>query len=276
MKTHNCNLSESRCIDIPGAFKCVCNAGYIQINDYQCKERRSCETEGHQVCNSTVGQCVDQPGGNFQCRCDFGYTLTKDNQCEDVDECWYHHLCNLGMRFECRNTDGSYDCVCVDSDLDYKDFQYQVPCEDINECQVYKANDCDLTTTRCENLDGSYRCNCLILYERINHTSCRGTPFYDNAHWLSEASHLKSACRGLLSAALAQQSDACQAHQRFVGCVEDYFILRRRADLPFSYFVQRLLKLAFPSLKAQLQEDCKPRYYEDFLHKIVNSETLLF
>lgn len=117
-------------------------------------------------------------------QCDEGYEWTN-GQCEDIDECEnvtedvdFSNFFSMGgsgggvctgKGFECKNTPGSYQCVCS---AGYKlDMMTRKKCYDRNEC---KYNDgrgpCD---HECKNTEGSFLCRCDSGYELDeNNTSC--------------------------------------------------------------------------------------------------------
>ena len=94
---------------------CWSNKHHIDMTDVD-----EC-AEGMSTCDPISTECVNVPGGYF-CRCRHGFrsndsSLTADGgpqwSCIDVDECsgWGGgHRCPTGAT--CRNTAGSYDCVC--------------------------------------------------------------------------------------------------------------------------------------------------------------------
>ena len=72
-------------------FECVCDAPYIT------KDKNSCE------CPTGF---TDLPNNPFE---------SQYLSCEDIDECDIGNDCNVNAM--CSNTDGSYDCKCIDGFL---------------------------------------------------------------------------------------------------------------------------------------------------------------
>ena len=83
--------------------------------------------------------------------------------CEDIDECDLGmHNCNLQTQ-NCSNTEGSFECVCLDGfkesyNIDSQGNQTLAACVDIEECKTNldKCGD----NTDCVELYGSYMCEC--------------------------------------------------------------------------------------------------------------------
>lgn len=73
-----------------------------QIKTHTCLDSQRCDnTMGSYICSRITG-------------CGTGYTLNyASGHCEDDDECALgtHHCDQLGPKFECKNTLGSYRCV---------------------------------------------------------------------------------------------------------------------------------------------------------------------
>ncbi|XP_066279380.1 latent-transforming growth factor beta-binding protein 1-like isoform X1 [Branchiostoma lanceolatum] len=70
---------------------------------------------------------------------------------EDINECkLFNNPCNNAM---CRNTPGSYVCICPDG---YFLNEQELTCTDINECAQFPCG-----SGTCLNLPGSYECSCL-------------------------------------------------------------------------------------------------------------------
>lgn len=87
--------------------------------------------------------------GSYLCACDYGFTLAKDNRsCMDFDECSDKKQCPEDNE-RCVNTQGSFQCVCMDG--------YQLRdglCMDVNECV---SSPCEHI---CTNRPGGYECSC--------------------------------------------------------------------------------------------------------------------
>ncbi|XP_054944591.1 latent-transforming growth factor beta-binding protein 2 isoform X2 [Physeter macrocephalus] len=137
------------CINLEGSFRCSCEPGYEVTSDEkgcqdvdECASRASCPT----------GLCLNTEG-SFTCSaCESGYWVNEDGTaCEDVDECEDPQSSCLGG--ECKNTAGSYQCLCPPG------FQLAngTVCEDVDECvgEEYCA-----PRGECLNSHGSFFCLC--------------------------------------------------------------------------------------------------------------------
>lgn len=182
--------SNQDCYNTVGSYVCSCKLGFskdhqtgacvdineCQIGKHDCSEAQRCDnTIGSYVCARTTG-------------CGTGYTLNSaTGLCEDDDECvlGLHNCHDLGPKFQCRNTLGSYRCEkikCIGDCLNKKtttsptklvptqhhpiisgQFKKCLPgytmnqrgeCEDIDEC---KSNPCK-RGEKCLNLNGRYQC----------------------------------------------------------------------------------------------------------------------
>ncbi|KRX99975.1 Signal peptide, CUB and EGF-like domain-containing protein 2 [Trichinella pseudospiralis] len=90
---------EQICINIPGAYECACENGYLLSNDrLSCKDIDECQSNN--VCDHI---CINQPG-SYTCHCRPGFYLH-----EHIDEC---SIGNAGCQQICHNTPGSYYCSC--------------------------------------------------------------------------------------------------------------------------------------------------------------------
>lgn len=124
-------LSGARCIDLNEcATKNPCKRGQKCINTY-----------GSYLCSVVKRNC---PGGY--------YFSNASMACLDVNECVTGtHQCKSEGDV-CRNTHGSYRCICARGF-----FKKKGVCEDRDECTIYKGRLCN---HKCTNLPGSYRCEC--------------------------------------------------------------------------------------------------------------------
>lgn len=182
--------SNQDCYNTVGSYVCSCKLGFSK--DHQtgaCVDINECQIGKHdcgeaQRCDNTIGSyvCARTTG------CGTGYTLNSaTGLCEDDDECLLglHNCHDLGPKFQCRNTLGSYRCEkikCVGDCLNKKttppttkivptqpnaiisgQFKKCLPgyqmnqkgeCEDIDECQ---SNPCK-RGEKCLNLNRRYQC----------------------------------------------------------------------------------------------------------------------
>uniref|UniRef100_A0A8V0Y7C6 Latent transforming growth factor beta binding protein 4 n=1 Tax=Gallus gallus TaxID=9031 RepID=A0A8V0Y7C6_CHICK len=154
--------AHGRCENLPGSFRCVCNAGFRSAtHGGHCEDINECETP-----TACPGQeCLNTPG-SFQCRpCPDGFQL-RHGRCADVDECSSAAPC--GPRGRCTNTEGSFLCQCQRG---YRAAAAGAPCEDVNECL---EGDFCFPHGECLNADGSYRCLCAQGYAAApDGTACR-------------------------------------------------------------------------------------------------------
>ncbi|XP_071361814.1 nephronectin [Trachinotus anak] len=106
-------------------------------------------------------------GGAVRCLCPPGLHLAANNKtCEDVDECQRDaDVCPL--RQTCRNTFGSFVCVCRDGFV-MGTLKGSVQCRDKDEC-LTGSHWCS-RHAQCVNTDGSYTCQCLEDYFGNGHT----------------------------------------------------------------------------------------------------------
>lgn len=139
-----------------------------QIGTHDCLEGQRCDnTIGSFLCSRTAG-------------CGTGYTLNyASGLCEDDNECVLgtHNCADLGPKFQCRNTLGSYRCD-LKPTTPFRftprttTFRYNIisgqqrqclpgyvmtssgQCEDIDEC---KSSPCG-RGQKCLNLNGRYQC----------------------------------------------------------------------------------------------------------------------
>lgn len=118
---------------------CTCPTGQtLHPNNVTCTK---------EPCADCALTCQDE-GGSYVCQCPPGHTLAPDRQtCVDVDECKEASLCT-GEGRECVNTQGGYECTCIDG-LAEEDGA----CVNVSICEMCEH-------LLCEKSNGVYGCNC--------------------------------------------------------------------------------------------------------------------
>ncbi|XP_050625887.1 adhesion G protein-coupled receptor E2 isoform X3 [Macaca thibetana thibetana] len=103
------------------------------------------------------------------CRCNPGFSSSSEiftsptEICDDINECVPPSKVSCGNSSDCRNTEGSYDCVCnpgyelVSGAKTFKN-ESENTCQDVDECSS-GLHQCDSSTV-CFNTVGSYTCRC--------------------------------------------------------------------------------------------------------------------
>ncbi|XP_067136118.1 fibrillin-2-like isoform X2 [Centruroides vittatus] len=170
-------LSNQKCENTLGSFRCICLEGYqMDPTTKTCNDINECLLGYH---NCLTTQRCDNTIGSFICvriiSCGTGYTINAETrECEDDDECRLGTH-NCGPSFVCRNTEGSFRCDrirCPPGQKLLSDGTCQTitcsrgmesdsngNCIDINECVnpgICRPNQ------RCINTVGSYRCQNLL------------------------------------------------------------------------------------------------------------------
>jgi Calcium-binding EGF domain len=135
-----CNTQRETCIQTTDTqFRCSCRDGYTGEN---CVENRNeCQngTESEYPCAGPEGSsfCVNKsPPSKYRCGCVEGYIpVLADNittiildpvplewrpiDCKDIDECTNSTLNTCIEDSVCQNTNGSYICVCTDTNSEW-------------------------------------------------------------------------------------------------------------------------------------------------------------
>ncbi|XP_013863272.1 nephronectin [Austrofundulus limnaeus] len=144
-------LCSQRCVNTPGSYRCYCEPGYtLSADGYTCVRETTCFALRCQF------GCQLEKVGVGQCLCPPGLHLAVDNRtCEDVNECQDPDVCP--HQRTCRNTFGSFLCVCRDGFV-MGTVHGSVECRDKDECLI-GSHQCS-RHARCINTVGSYTCHC--------------------------------------------------------------------------------------------------------------------
>jgi hypothetical protein len=144
------------CINRPGTYACVCQAGYANAGaGGTCENVDECASAN--PCG--VGTCTDN-AGSYACACPAGYRVGRGSAltCVDVDECAERtDLCSDTPLAACTNTPGDYTCTCPAGYLG--DGRGAAGCRDVDECAA-GTDDCDDAPDACVNRTGSFTCRC--------------------------------------------------------------------------------------------------------------------
>ncbi|CAF3944032.1 unnamed protein product, partial [Rotaria magnacalcarata] len=135
---------------------CSCNPGYQKPDCVKLYD----QCENNNPCNSSTADCTPNPNdGSAICTCKRGYeNLNQTGACVDIDEC-ASKMDNCSSESSvCRDTPGSYECICNSG--------YQLTnrsCVDINECNNSTACN-NYNNTYCVNIPGLHECRCTTGY----------------------------------------------------------------------------------------------------------------
>ncbi|KAM7358330.1 uncharacterized protein ACRADG_003345 isoform 2-T3 [Cochliomyia hominivorax] len=167
--SERCNVDNGGCSHLCDPEKgCVCPQGWTLGSD-----GKTCEDIDECLINNgfCLHKCHNTPG-SFECRCPdgskpangedncpitcpAGFTFSRDDpsKCEDIDECSLPGVC----QHSCRNTNGSYECLCP---LGYR-LENGRECVDIDECA---ENNGGCVGGLCHNHNGGFECKCPLGY----------------------------------------------------------------------------------------------------------------
>ncbi|XP_068104559.1 hemicentin-2 [Hyperolius riggenbachi] len=156
-----------QCQNLAGSYKCLCPPGKQLLGD-----GRSCAGLERLASNSSISaqfqhllnngrihgnnmftwlsfsQNGNMIGQNSPNRCPTGF-VRRNGACTDIDECQQRNPC----QHECRNTEGSYQCVCPPG---YRLLPNNRNCQDIDECAEQRIT-CG-NNQMCFNTRGGYQC----------------------------------------------------------------------------------------------------------------------
>ncbi|CAL4112653.1 unnamed protein product, partial [Meganyctiphanes norvegica] len=182
------DVCDQTCLNLIGGYRCDCRRGFRLVGENKCKDIDEC-SQFRKPCSNQCENTV----GSFKCSCSEGYNLLPNGRCKDINECaLYQHDC-LDEQ-QCRNTEGSYECVTLCPKGLRQASSTQVAngtCTDIDECAEQTAG-CHFTQV-CENTWGSYRCMC----PRGFKSSGSGQPCIDVNECLRIPSPCSYQCRNL-------------------------------------------------------------------------------
>uniref|UniRef100_A0A8C1U4U7 Si:ch211-194g2.4 n=1 Tax=Cyprinus carpio TaxID=7962 RepID=A0A8C1U4U7_CYPCA len=140
------------CMNTIGSYRCFCNRGYtLDTDGKSCIKQLNCTSLHCQF------GCQIERDGEMGCLCPPGLYLAPDNRtCKDTNECdGLSHTCT--ERQSCRNTFGSFICVCKDGYV-LGTIQDAVTCRDKDECLT--GNHRCSHQASCVNTEGLYTCQC--------------------------------------------------------------------------------------------------------------------
>nr|XP_037848013.1 adhesion G protein-coupled receptor E2 isoform X3 [Chlorocebus sabaeus] len=148
------------------------------------------------------------------CRCNPGFNSSSEiftsptEICDDINECAPPSEVSCGKFSDCRNIEGSYDCVCnpgyelVSGAKTFKN-ESENTCQDVDECQR-NPRLCKSYGT-CVNTAGSYTCQCLPgfkfkpedpkLCTDVNECTSGQNPCHSSTHCLNNVGSYQCRCR---------------------------------------------------------------------------------
>ncbi|XP_075041291.1 hemicentin-2 [Mixophyes fleayi] len=154
-----------QCQNLAGSYRCLCAPGKQLLGD-----GRSCagvERLGNNSSLANTGaltngringnnvytwlsfnQDGNMIGQSSTPRCPQGF-MRRNGVCTDIDECQQRSLC----QHECRNTEGSYQCLCPSG---YRLLPNNRNCQDIDECAEHRVS-CG-SNQMCFNTRGGHQC----------------------------------------------------------------------------------------------------------------------
>ena len=157
------------CTDTFGSYFCECKPGYIgdgvsvSAGGTGCEDSDECALGEHNCAESA--ECINglAPGDAPSCECRAGYfgngftLISGGTGCTDINECVSDESNNCPVEADCVNTDGSFECVCVDG-FDTLVIDGLTVCEIREPC--FDATDCDDMATCTSGFGVEYICVC--------------------------------------------------------------------------------------------------------------------
>ncbi|KAB1259559.1 Adhesion G protein-coupled receptor E2 [Camelus dromedarius] len=167
----------------------------------------------------SCGQSADckNTEGGYYCTCIPGYALVSgaptfrnesENMCQDINECGPPLTVSCGQSADCKNTEGSYYCMCIPgyalvSGAPTFRNESENMCQDVDECQ-WKPRICKGRSI-CINTEGNYTCQCPPGLELnpegpepckdVNECALGRNPCHNSTHCLNYVGSYECRCR---------------------------------------------------------------------------------
>lgn len=137
-----------RCEVLKGGCEHSCN---ITKDTCMCPARQTLHPNNITCTKDPCAECTQEcqkEGDSYVCKCTTGYRLAQDRKsCVDVDECKEKDPCT-GEGEKCVNTQGSFECMCMDDFIEEDGV-----CVNVSICESCEHLDC-------EKSGGVYKCKC--------------------------------------------------------------------------------------------------------------------
>ena len=176
---------EQNCDDFSETIFVACPDGFEVGPNNDCVDINECQSGSHNCVEPATCENID---ASYECNCPEGYEKGADGfTCDNIIECDTN---NGGCSHICTDTDGSFECGCLNS-IGWKLDVDEKTCVDVDECVTvqrnFKVASCPGNST-CDNTIGSYVCNCNDGYvdkarmvNCVNIDECAGNPCHKNA-----------------------------------------------------------------------------------------------